>query len=346
MHRRIDKHQNTQLGAGIIGLGVGERHAAGFESHPDCRIVALCDIDPAKRAMAAARWPEARIYDRAESLIDDPDVDIVSIASYDDAHYAQLCRTLDAGKHAFVEKPICTTDEELADIRARLARRPDLNISSNLILRKAPRFADLKARVERGALGRIYYLEGDYDYGRLQKLDGTWRGTTPGYSVVLGGAIHLVDLLLWLMAGRVPVEAMAMGNRIASTEARLTFAPNDLMAALLRFDDGAVAKVSANFGCVRPHFHRLSVYGTLGTFENGPEEGRYWSQRDPGVQPERASLPYPGAAKGDLIPGFVDAVLGRTPSEITTAEILTCMTVCMAIERASRTGHPVAVEKG
>jgi predicted dehydrogenase len=247
LHRRIDKRSDAQLGAGIIGLGVGERHAAGFESHPDCRVVALCDVDPAKRAVARERWPDARIYDRAESLIADAGVHIVSIASYDDAHYRQLCHTIDAGKHAFVEKPICTTDEELADLRVRLARRPDLHVSSNLILRKAPRFADLKARVERGALGRLYFLEGDYDYGRLHKLDGTWRGATPGYSVVLGGAVHLVDLLLWLMAGRTPVEAMAMGNRISSAEARIPFAPNDLVVALVRFDDGAVAKISARF---------------------------------------------------------------------------------------------------
>lgn len=332
-----------RVGAGIIGLGVGERHIAGFESHPDCRVAALCDRDPAKRELARARYPDARIYAEAEALIDDRDVDIVSIASHDDAHYAQLCRTLDAGKHAFVEKPLCTRDEELADIRARLARRPDLKISSNLILRKAPRFADLKARVARGALGRIYYLEGDYDYGRLEKLDGTWRGTAPGYSVVLGGAVHLIDLLLWLMAGRKPVEAMAMGNRISSAEANLRFASNDLVAALVRFDDGAIAKIGANFGCVRPHFHRLSVYGTLGTFENGPEEGRYWTQRDPGVPPERAVLPYPGAAKGDLIPGFVDAVLGRTAGDIGVPEILTGMAVCLAIERACRDGRAIAI---
>jgi predicted dehydrogenase len=334
------------LGAGIIGLGVGERHIAGFDAHPGCRVVALCDIDPAKRAAAAARYPDKRIYAHAEALIDDREVDIVSIASYDNAHYGQLCRTLEAGKHAFVEKPLCTTEDELVDLRSRLARRPDLKLSSNLILRKAPRFADLKARVASGRLGRIYYLEGDYDYGRLQKLDGTWRGTTPGYSVVLGGAVHLVDLLLWLMQGRKPVEAMAMGNRLASADAGISFSSNDLVAALVRFDDGAIAKISANFGCVRPHFHRLAVYGTIGTFENGPEEGRYWNQRDPLAAPERAVLPYPGAAKGDLLPGFVDAVLGKAASEIGVDEILAGMAVCLAIERAAREGRPVPVSPG
>jgi len=335
--------KNKPIGAGIIGLGVGELHIAGFEAHPDCRVVALCDIDPAKRAMARERYPRARVYERAEALIDDQEIGIVSIASYDDAHYAQLCRTLDAGKHAFVEKPICTRDKELAEIRARLQRRPDLKISSNLILRKTPRFADLKARVAGGRLGRIYYLEGDYDYGRLHKLDDAWRGTAPDYSVILGGAVHLVDLLLWLMAGRTAVEATAMGNRISSAEAGLPFVSNDLVAALLRFDDGAIAKISANFGCVRPHFHRVSVYGTLATFENGTEDGCYWTQRDPAVPPERTGLPYPGAAKGDLIPGFVDAVLGRGTAEVSTTEILACMAVCMAVDRACREGRPVTI---
>ena len=117
------------IGAGIIGFGVGEMHITGFEAHPDCRVVALCDADPAKRSTARQRYPRARVYETAEALIDDPDVGIVSIATYDDAHYAQLCRALDAGKHAFVEKPICTRDSELADIRARLRRRPAGTIS-------------------------------------------------------------------------------------------------------------------------------------------------------------------------------------------------------------------------
>lgn len=343
---RTDQRAGSKaLGAGIIGLGVGARHAAEFEHHPDCRLVALCDRDPVKRELARARWPGARVYEHAEALIDDAEVDVVSIASFDEAHYDQLCRTLDAGKHAFVEKPICTREEELADLRSRLARRPDVKVSSNLILRKAPRFVDLKARVQQGTLGRIYYAEGSYDYGRLQKLDGTWRGTAPGYSVVLGGAVHLADLLLWLMEGRAPVEVMAMGNRIASAEAQLSFAPNDMVAALVRFDDGAIAKLGANFGCVRPHFHQLSVYGTLGTFENGPKAGRYWWHRDPAVPSERADLPYPGAGKGDLIPGFVDAILGRAADEIGIAEIISCMAVCLAIERASRSGRAVVIGK-
>ena len=331
------------LGAGVIGLGVGERHIAGFEARPECRVVALCDIDPAKREMAKARYPHMRIYERAEELIDDPRVNIVSIASYDDAHYGQLCRALELGKHAFVEKPLCVREEELSDIRARLGRRPELRISSNLILRKAPRFADLKSRVEAGAMGRVYYLEGDYDYGRLQKLDGTWRGSMPGYSVMLGGGVHLVDLVLWLMAGRRPVEAMAMGNRISSAEAGIPFSSDDLTVGLLRFDDGAIAKVSANFGSVRPHYHRLIVYGTRGTFENGPDAGCYWFERDPALPPEPATLPYPGAAKGDLIPSFVDAVLGRGQAEVGNAEVLDCMSVCMALDRSRSDRRPVAI---
>jgi len=55
---------------------------------------------------------------------------------------------LATGKHVFVEKPLCETAAELAAIRAALARRPELRLSTNLILRRTPRFRALKSRIE------------------------------------------------------------------------------------------------------------------------------------------------------------------------------------------------------
>ena len=52
-------------------------------------------------------------------------------------------------------------------------------------------------------MGRLYYLEGDYAYGRLPKILSGWRAEIPIYSVVHGGAIHIIDLLLWLGGGQV-----------------------------------------------------------------------------------------------------------------------------------------------
>ncbi|MGB8182594.1 MAG: Gfo/Idh/MocA family oxidoreductase, partial [Stellaceae bacterium] len=147
------------LRAAVIGLGVGEQHIAGYEADPRCQVVALCDTDAAKLAEVGARHRGKRLTGDPTALLAEPGIDVVSIASYDDAHHAQVVAALETGKHVFVEKPICLTAEELADIRGRLAVRPYQRLSSNLILRRAPRFAWLRDQVRAGALGAPYYLE-------------------------------------------------------------------------------------------------------------------------------------------------------------------------------------------
>src|SRR5688500_1301524 len=98
---------------GVIGLGVGEAHAEAYASHPDCVLVALCDNDGDRLAALASRYPQARAIADAEELLKDPDIDVVSIASYDDAHAAQATTALEYGKHVFVEKPLCRSLDEL-----------------------------------------------------------------------------------------------------------------------------------------------------------------------------------------------------------------------------------------
>src|SRR5262249_30168710 len=161
-----------------------------------CELAAVCDFDPARLEEASKEWPNVRLFGRAEDLLDDPGIDVVSIASYDDAHADQVMRAIASGKHVFVEKPLGMTAEEGGQIRRLLDERPEVRLSSNLILRLSPRFRLLKQMINDGVFGRLYYVEGDYTYGRLQKITDGWRGQLPYYSAVLGGAVHLVDALL------------------------------------------------------------------------------------------------------------------------------------------------------
>lgn len=330
------------LRCGVIGLGVGEQHIAGYRRADDVQVVALCDRDPAKQAMAAAKYPECTFYEAADDLIADPNVEVVSIASFDHHHAPQVIRALDLGKHVFCEKPLCTTEAELSDIRAAWSRNPGVRLSTNTILRMSPRFRDLQRRIRCGELGRLYYAEADYNYGRLHKLKDGWRGQIPDYSVMLGGGIHMVDLLLWL-SGRRVVEVIASGNKICS--AGYGFTTPDLVVAILRFDDGMIGKVAANFGCVYPHFHKLTVYGTAATFENGRDTASLYNLRDPAAGgPERIDSAYPGIEKGDLIPGFINAVRGNGRAGIEEEEVFATMAVCLAIDRSLREGVPVSVD--
>lgn len=326
------------LRAAVIGLGVGEQHLAGYAEHPACEPVAICDIDPARLREVAARHPGLRATtDPAEVLAAD-DIDIVSVASYDSAHHEQVTTALRAGKHVFAEKPVVIDADAAREIRRLLAERPELRLSTNVPLRRSPRFLELRERIRAGELGTLFHAEGDYDYGRRHKLVDGWRGAEPAYSVVLGGAIHLVDLLLWLTGERPDAVTAAVGNGIATRGTR--FDPDDFVLAVLRCPSGMTWKVAANLGCVSPHFHGLRIYGTDGTFANGLPDGVIHTAA--GSTP--IASPYPGVGKSVLIAPFVDSIVTGEPHGVTADDAFAALSVCFAIERARRSGRAETVE--
>ena len=324
------------LRAAVIGLGVGEAHAAAYAAHPDCELVALCDSDSHRLNEVARAHHGVRTTTESLEVLRDPEIDVVSIATYDDEHYAQVKLAVEHGKHAFVEKPLCTRPEEADDLRAVLAANPEIVVTSNLVLRASPRFRAVKELVAAGRLGTLYYSEADYEYGRLHKITEGWRGDLEHYSVVLGGGVHVVDLLLWLTGKRV-VEVTARGNRIASAGTKFRF--DDFVVAILRFDDGSLAKVSANFGAAAPHFHAVRVFGTDATFVNGVEHGTLLTRETS----ETIDAVYPGVEKGALLPGFVDEVLGLGKAAVTKEEVFAALDVCFAIDEAAATGASVTL---
>lgn len=334
-----------KLGVGVIGLGVGEQHARAFAAHPDCRLAALCDMDAAKLSEVSQRLPQARHYGNAEDLITDPEVQIVSIASNDDDHSAQIIHALSLGKHVFSEKPLCLNRAQLGEIASSWRGARGARLSTNTLLRRSPRFRWLKNQIDAGRLGTVFCIEGDYIYGRLHKLVSGWRGRIPGYSVMLGGGIHVVDLMLW-MSGQRPVEVVAYGSSLGSTGSG--FRGTDLVLALLRFESGLVAKIGANFAAHYAHHHRFAVYGTKATFENLPTAvstaACLWEGRDSGAPPLPIDEPYPAVGKGDLVPAFVDAVLGRGAPDVPEEQVFACVATCLAIERSAAEGRPIHVD--
>jgi len=329
-----------KLKVGIIGLGVGEQHIAGYQQHQSCEIVALCDFSDKKLAMAKRKYPLMRITKNSNDILQDPLIDIVSIASYDNYHFEQIIEAIKHNKHIFVEKPLCLYENEAKKIRKALEEKPNLKISSNLILRMSPRFRELKKQIQKGKLGKLFYTEGDYNYGKLDKITKGWRGQIPYYSVVYGGAIHIIDLLLWLTEDSI-IEVTAKGNNIASSDS--TFKNFDLVVSILKFKSGLLGKVTSNFGCVYPHFHKISIYGTDGTFENGLTHAHLFKSRDPKMPADKIKTKYPGTHKGDLIYNFVDSIVNNAIAEVTKEDIFKAMSVCFAIEKAVNKSYSVKI---
>jgi predicted dehydrogenase len=327
-----------ELKVGVIGLGVGQAHVKSYQDHPDCKVTMIADLETEKLKEYKEQGIECTTD--ANSLIVSDEVDLVSIASYDDIHGQQILLALKNGKHVFVEKPLCFDEKEANQIFALLKEKPELKLTSNLVLRRSPRFIQVKEMLEAGKLGKSYYFEADYNFGRLHKIVDGWRGQLPFYSVMLGGGVHMVDLVLWLAKSKV-IEVTAMGNNICTEDTGFKF--NDLTVGLLKFEDGQLAKVSSNYGCVRSHFHNFLVYGTEGTFINDDLVGKFISSRDPEVAPTLLDSAYPGVEKGVLIHNFVDHVLGKTEVFVSQQEIFDVMSVCFALDESAQKGVPVKV---
>jgi len=331
----------NKIKVGIIGLGVGEQHIYGFKKDPRCEVVLISDTDPKKLKQVSIRHPEIASTLNPLDILKNDEIEAVSIASYDEYHHEQILLSLKHNKHVFVEKPLCLNRKEFEEILFAYKQHKNV-LSSNLMLRKAKRFIDLKKRIERNLLGEIYYLEGDYDYGRLGKLTEGWRGKTPNYSVMHGGGIHLIDLLTWLIDDDV-TEVFAYGNNFCSNSSR--FKGMDLIVCLLKFSSGRVAKVSANFGSVTPHHHKVALYGTTGTFIQSHYNSMYFDSREVDHKPEILSDQYPNIKKGDVIPSFVNKILGEDTLDVSSEDVFNVMNVSLAVMESLELSKPVIVKK-
>jgi predicted dehydrogenase len=185
------------------------------------------------------------------------EADIVSIASPDDSHCEYALKAIERSKHVLMEKPPTHSGEEWVNIVEALNAHPEVAFACNLPLPFHPPFLELKRRIRREEFGDIYLIEADYNYGRKWKLENGWRGKMPGYSVILGGGIHMIDLAVWLK-GFDLIDGAAFGCNFNVP----SFKNHDTVTAVAKFSDGALARFSFNFGYTGEHIHRVAVWGT------------------------------------------------------------------------------------
>lgn len=333
--------RDRKLGVGVIGLGVGEQHARTFAALEGCELRWLFDLDPEQASAVRERLGAGEIAGSYEDILQDGAVDIVSIATFDHLHFDQVKAAFEAGKHVFVEKPLCRTAGELDAVKEAWEKAGKPHLWSNLVLRQAPLFQWLKNEIDGGRLGDIYAFDGDYLYGRLEKITKGWRSDVPDYSTMEGGGIHLIDLMIWLCGER-PSTAATEGSNIATRET--DFGYNDFMATIFRFPSGLVGRITANFGCMHPHQHVVRVFGTKATFIYDDQGPRLLKSRDEGAKAESIDADPLPDGKGVLIPDFVDAILkGRDPAPAAVREFDLISATAAATDAVDEGGAAVEI---
>ena len=328
------------LGAAVIGLGVGEQHAKMFARTEGCTLRWVYDIDAAKMNAVRERVGAGMCATSFEQILNDPQTHIICVASYDHLHPDEVIAAFRAGKHVFCEKPLCRTHEELLAIQTAW-RESAKELECNLVLRSAPFYRWLKDAIHAGELGRVYSIDGEYLYGRIHKITEGWRKDVDDYSIMLGGGVHLADLMMW-MTGEKPNRVIARGNKLATIDTNFRY--EDFVTTIFDFPSGMIGRITANFGGVHHHQHVVRVFGTKATVLYDDQGPRIFRSRDPEVPSEKISLSALPANKGDLIPGFIDRIRHHGANQKPTAHEFDVITACMAADRAAQTQQPMPIE--
>jgi len=329
-----------KIGVAVIGLGVGEQLARTFHAHSHCELLWVNDLDSAKSRRISSEL-EIKEAENLEQILNDSRVDLVTVATYDDVHVDQIVPSLESGRHVFTEKPLCVNREQLLAIKKAWEEQGGTaKLFSNLILRSAPIYRWLNEAIHNGEFGELFAADGDYLYGRIHKIIDGWRGYRKDYSPMLGGGIHLIDLLLWFTEER-PYSLFASGNNIATKGYDLGV--KDFVASTMEFDSGLTARISSNLACVHRHQHVLRLFGTEKTFildDCGP---RIHETRNPDQEPNFLNLPFLPKNKGDLIPDFVDDILNQRDTDHLTQGVFDAMSVGLAVNQSLESGSKVEI---
>jgi predicted dehydrogenase len=265
-------------GVGIQGAGwVSTQHIDAYKANPHTKIVA---INSRRLSSCKARAEEAGLQDvnlttDYEKMLDNPDVDIVSLCTPQHLHSKETVLAAKAGKHILIEKAICNTLNELKAMRDAV-RKANVKTVVSFVLRWTPLVTILKRMIFEGFIGDIYHIRTAYQHN----LGDWWTGWKDaktkdyGVSTLLVGGCHAIDMARWLASREenkavniIEVYAYSGGLR------RKKNLPNDIeydafQTMLAKFENGAIGNISADFECIQPYTFPITIFGEMGTVRN------------------------------------------------------------------------------
>jgi predicted dehydrogenase len=204
----------------------------------------ICDVSEERVAAAASRYPAARTTTSFDELLADEAVEAVVVATPVPTHAELARRTLAAGKHVFVEKPMAMGAGD-AEVLVALAEERGLTLMPGHLLLYHPGVLKLKELVDAGELGDVLYV-----YGNRQNL-GTIRADE---NALWSLGVHDLSVILYLL-GEEPSEVLARG------ESFLKEGVEDVVFCHLRFPSGKAAHMHLSW--LDPHkMRRMTVVGT------------------------------------------------------------------------------------
>jgi len=331
----------SELGVAVIGLGIGRRHIQAYRNIPGVEVVAITDVDEEalKKTQQEYGVPFA-FTDYREAIYRD-DVDVVSICTPDRLHVEQSLFALEAGKHVLCEKPMATSLEDAARVVDKV-RETGLKFMAGYNYRFIPQFAKVKEIVASGELGDLFFADSSYiqDLYAMEALGPDyWRFKDP-QDFYLGGAVHNIDLLRWIL-GEIE-EVHSYSNHM------MPFYPiDDNYVSNFRFANGCIGRVLLVLGArLKAKFYvDLNVYGYEGGLSTSMQRSEVIKNMDKLERDTLATIPVEKANSHEReISHFVECVREDKPPLVDVVEGAKAVAVCLAGIRSAREGRPVTVD--
>lgn len=348
---------------GVIGTGsIAMEHLRAYQKNPHVEIYALCDLNAELLAKRAAEFGVEHTFTNCEDMLKLPEIDAVSVCTWNSAHAPCSIAALNAGKHVLCEKPMAMNAKEAMAMKEAAERNGKL-----LMIGFVRRFGNdcdiLKDMIDNDQFGEIYYAKATYL--RRNGNPGGWFGdkARSGGGPLIDLGVHVIDLSRYLLGGPKPVSVYGatfrkLGNRpdVKGGKAYLSARANDttvcdvedLATALIRFDNGAVVSVEASFSLnLKKDVGSIELFGTKAGAKIDPELEMYSELNG---YMTNVTLTNPTALSFDglfahEIDHYVDCVRLGLPCRSPAEDGVTLMKILDAIYESAATGHEVIIKE-
>jgi len=239
------------INVAIVGTGgIARQHINGYLAFPGrCKITRLADIFPEKTESTNAEFKlGAKVSASWKEILDDPDVDLVSVCTPPFCHAEITIGFLNAGKNVLVEKPMAASLEE-CDAMIAAAEKNNKILSVVAQNRFRDPVAKVKKTLDSGLIGEVVHAQVDSFWWRGHSYyDLWWRGTweKEGGGCTLNHAVHHIDMLGWML-GR-PSKVCSILSNTSHDNAEV----EDISIAVMQYKaglliaKGALAQVTSS----------------------------------------------------------------------------------------------------
>ena len=339
--------QFKKYGVGILGAGwVAGEYVKAFRDHPLTEVTGIYNRTPGKAGrLIQSLGVEAREYASEDELFDDDRVRIVVSCTPPDVRPRHVERAAMTGRHVVIEKPIALDYKGVRRIHRAVSDAGVKSVTS-FVLRWNPQFATVKQLQADGVIGNMIYAEADYWHPLKKEYPSyPWAvAKENGGSAFITAGCHAADAIRYFAGEVTEVAAFSTGPK-----RDLNYEYHPVIVASLRFDNGAVGKLSTVLDAETPYIFNVRLFGTEGTVQNNRVYSRkhypgsldYWTF--PTIEPDSGDV-----AHHPFVPEiahFMECIENDVESHASIHDSYRSMAICFAIdESAARGGTPVTVD--